>query len=432
MKHVFFLVSCVCLYGLPVKSRSAVFEDVARPELVQEVLDGKRDEALASWWGFDPNDSTECLQKAINSHVKKLVIDRQESAWVTRSLTGVSDQEIVLEAGMELTAQKGAFHGKGDCLLFFNECHNVVIRGQHRTGDSPARLRMHKEDYQSDDYEKSEWRHGLSFASCRNVLVQDLAVERTGGDGIYLGVSPSKVPNRHIVIRRVDCNGNNRQGISVISVEDLLIEDCLLRNTNGTPPQAGIDFEPNSWKDVLLNCRLRRCRSEHNSGTGFQICPQYSSERSRPIKIYLEDCVSRNNKQHGIHVCTAQQDAPGGLVRITGFVSKNDGMAGLSSQFNPYDALRIEMVDSVLRDCARKDSFFSPIFVQGVNSDERPGGNIHFKRVVVKDDIDRPFFKTSDPKGNGFKDITGRIVLERRGQRETIVVDEAFLQKMSQ
>jgi hypothetical protein len=89
-------------------------QSVARPELVQEVLTGKRDEARVSWWGFDPTDSTEFLQAAINSRAKRLVIDRQESAWVTRPLTGVSDQEIVFEETTELVALKGGFHAKGD------------------------------------------------------------------------------------------------------------------------------------------------------------------------------------------------------------------------------------------------------------------------------------------------------------------------------
>lgn len=85
------------------------------------------------------------------------------------------------------------------------------------------------------------------------------------------------------------------------------------------------------------------------------------------------------------------------------------------------------MIDSVLRDCARQDGFFPPIFVQGVHSDDRPGGNIHFTRVVVQDDIDRPFLRISDPKGNGLKDVTGQIILVRNGQTETILVDDAWL-----
>ncbi|MDI9434283.1 MAG: right-handed parallel beta-helix repeat-containing protein [Planctomycetota bacterium] len=421
------LVRFVGWYGGLVMPLCVGAADVARPALVGEVLDGKRQEAQASWWGFDPCDSTEFLQDAINSNVRRLVIDRQASAWVTRPLRGVSEQEIVFEAGTELVALKGAFQTKADCLLSFRECHDVSVRGEAGAARSAVRLRMQKTDYQSDAYAKSEWRHGLVFSGCRDVLVQDLTIEQTGGDGIYLGDSSKTGPNRNVVIRRVDCNGNHRQGISVISAENLLIEECLLRHTEGTAPQAGIDFEPNHWTDVLVHCVVRRCLAEGNKGTGYQICPQYLSSRSKPMSIYLEDCVSRNNRQHGIHMCTAQQDAPGGLLRIARFVSENDGMAGLSSQFNPWDAVRIEMIDSVLRDCARQDAFFPPIFVQGVHSDHRPGGNIHFTRVVVQDDIDRPFLRISDPKGNGLKDVTGQIILVRNGQTETIVVDDAWL-----
>lgn len=430
MKHLLG-ISRICLCGLLATPLSVWAQSVARPELVQEVLTGKRDEARVSWWGFDPTDSTEFLQAAINSRAKRLVIDRQESAWVTRPLTGVSDQEIVFEETTELVALKGGFHAKGDCLLSFHDCNHVAIRGVQKAGGKAARLRMHKEDYQSDKYEKSEWRHGVVFSGCQDVLVQDLAIEQTGGDGIYLGASHNRGPNRNVVIRRVDCNGNHRQGISVISAENLLIEGCLLRNTGGTEPQAGIDFEPNGSDDLLVNCVVRHCIAEQNKGTGFQICPQYLNSNSKPMTITLEDCVSRNNRQHGIHLCTAQKDAPSGLVRIARFVSENDGMAGLSSQFNPYDAVRVEMADSILRDCAREDSFFPPIFVQGVNSDSRPGGNIHFANVVVRDDVDRPFLRISDPKGNGLKNITGQIFLERNGHKEIITIDDSWLAEMS-
>ena len=96
--------------------------------------------------------------------------------------------------------------------------------------------------------------------------VEDLRIEKTGGDGIYLGTAPDKIPNRNVLIRGVDCNANNRQGISVISAENLLIDSCQLRNTAGTAPQAGIDFEPNDPTDVLLNCVVRNCTASGNAG----------------------------------------------------------------------------------------------------------------------------------------------------------------------
>ena len=263
-------------------------QDSGKPELVREVLAGKRQEARVSWWGFDPTDSTTHLQEAINSKVQRLILDRQASPWITLPLTGVSDQEIVFEAGTELVALKGAFRATSDCLLSFRECQNVVLRSDRTNGGKSAHIRMRKQDYQSTAYEKSEWRHGVAFFGCRNVLVQDLTIEQTGGDGIYLGAGSKHGPNRQVTIRRVDCNANHRQGISVITAEDLLIEDCRLRHTDGTAPQAGIDFEPNSPQDFLVRCVLRRCIAESNAGTGFQICPQYLTSQSPPISIHLD------------------------------------------------------------------------------------------------------------------------------------------------
>ena len=411
---------------------SPVAKDPGKPELVREVLAGKRQEARVSWWGFDPTDSTAHLQEAIHSKAKRLMLDRQASPWITRPLTGVSDQEIVFEEGTELVALKGAFGAKSDCLLSFRECENVVLRGQRTDGGKSAHIRMHKGDYQSAAYENSEWRHGVAFFGCRNVLVQDLTVEQTGGDGIYLGAGSNHRPNRQVTIRRVDCNANHRQGISVISAEDLLIEDCRLRHTDGTAPKAGIDFEPNSPKDSLVRCVLRRCIAQSNAGTGFQICPQYLTSQSTPISIHLDQCVSRGNQQHAIHLCSNPQDPPVGRLRITGFLAENDAMAGLSVQFNPCDAVRIELEDSILRGCALEDPFFPPLYVQGLDAPGRPAGNLHFKNLTVEDDRDRPILKIRARNGNGIKAVTGNILLKRDGQSQSIVIDDAWLETMCQ
>ncbi|HOY58395.1 MAG TPA: nucleoside hydrolase [Verrucomicrobiota bacterium] len=402
----------------------------AEPQLVREVMAGKRHEARVSWWGFNPEDSTAHLQEAINSKVKRLVLDRQSSAWITRPLIGSSNQEIVFEAGTELVALKGAFRDKGDCLLSFRECENVVLRGDRSDGGQGARIRMHKRDYQSAPYDKSEWRHGLAIFGCRNVLIQDLTIEQTGGDGIYLGAAAGPIPNRQVTIRRVDCNANHRQGISVISAQDLLIEDCRLRHTEGTAPQAGIDFEPNHPADSLVRCVMRRCTAEDNAGTGFQVCPQYMNGTSSPISIHLDQCTSRGNRQHAIHLCSAPKSPPSGHLRITRFLAENDAMAGLSVQFNPYDAVRIEIEDSVFRDCALTERFFPPFYLEGLEADSRPAGNLHFRNVTVKDDRDRPILRIRDRHGNGVKAVTGDIILERNGQKTPITIDDAWLDTM--
>jgi hypothetical protein len=409
--------------ALPANGALAV-EDPERPQWVAEVQAGRRQEARASWWGFDAHDSTAILQKAINSKVKRLIIDRQPSPWVTRPLIGVSGQEIVFESGAEIVALKGAYRARGDCLLTFNQCEDVTLRGEKSESGELPLIRMLKEDYQSAPYEKSEWRHGLAFYECRDVRIEDLRIEKTGGDGIYLGTGPDKVPNRNVVIRGVDCNANHRQGISVISAEDLLIERCLLRNTKGTAPEAGIDFEPNDPADVLTNCVVRSCTATGNAGTAYQLCPQSLAGRSKPISIVLEDCISRDNRQHAIHLCSAPKDPPAGRLQITRFLAEGDAMSGLAVQFNPCDAIRIDLDDVTFRDCAKTDSFFAPLYLQGTGLADRPAGNIHFKRVTVKDEVDRPPFFIRAGKGlrpaEATRDLTGQIVLQRNGQEQTL------------
>ena len=405
-------------------NRVLAAEGLERPEFVAEVKEGRRHEARASWWGFNSHDSTAFLQEAINSNVKRLIIDRQASPWVTGPLTGVSGQEIVFESGAELVALKGAYRGRGDCLLTFNHCERVTVHGKkNEAGELPV-IRMSKEDYQSTSYEKSEWRHGLAFLGCRDVRIEDLRIEKTGGDGIYLGTGPDKISNRDVVIRGLDCNGNHRQGVSVISAENLLIEDCLLRNTAGTAPQAGIDFEPNDPADVLINCVVRNCIASGNAGTGYQICPQFLASASKPLSIVLEDCVSRGNAQHAIHLVSAPKDPPTGRLQITRFLAEGDLMSGLSVQFNPFDAIRIDLNDVTFRHCAKTDSFFAPLYLQGTDLVDRPAGGMHFNRVTVEDEVDRPPFFIRGRKGSRpeevTRDLTGQILLQRNG-RENIL-----------
>jgi len=395
-----------------------------RPQLVVEVREGRRHEARASWWGFDAHDSTAILQTAIDSKVKRLIIDRQPSPWMTRSLTGVSGQEIVFESGAELVALKGAYQGRSDCLLTFSQCAGVTIRGEKSDAGELPVIRMQKEDYQSDAYQKSEWRHGLALLGCRDVRIEDLRIEKTGGDGIYLGTGSDKIPNRNVLIKGVDCNANHRQGISIISAENLLIDRCLLRNTTGTAPQAGIDFEPNDPADVLINCVMKNCIASGNAGTGYQICPQSLAGRSQPISIVLDNCVSRGNAQHAVHLCSAQQDPPAGRLEITHFLAEGDAMSGLAVQFNPCDAIRIDLDDVTFRDCAKTDTFFAPLYLQGTDFVDRPAGNIHFKQVTVKDEVDRPPFFVRGRKGSRpaevTRDITGQILLQRNGRERTL------------
>ena len=64
-----------------------------------------------------------------------------------------------------------------------------------------------------------------------------------------------------------DCvfDRNYRQGFSVISVINLLVERCVFSNTNGTDPQAGVDLEPDFPSHRLTNVTFRDCSYHHST-----------------------------------------------------------------------------------------------------------------------------------------------------------------------
>ena len=315
-----------------------------RPDLVAKVRAGELKEARVSWWGFDGEDSTRFLQAAIDSRVPRLVVDRMEGPWFTSPLRGVSDQEIFFEPGSEVRAKRGAYRGKGECLLRFPKCENVRLSGYGAT------LSMWHADYMQPPYEKSEWRHAVSVLSSRNVVIEGLTIASSGGDGIYLGCCDAKFPrNLDVVIRDVLCHDNHRQGISVISAENLLIENTVMRETHGTPPAAGIDFEPNHPDEVLKNCVMRNCLTVNNEGAGYTTWAGQLNAQSEPLDIRFENCTAFGDRT-SFHFATDSRrgrDVGGRVVLRNCSFEKPRGQA-VSLRENRFGSLRYDISDCVI------------------------------------------------------------------------------------
>jgi hypothetical protein len=324
--------------------------------MVARVVSGELQEAKASWWGFDAEDSTRFLQAAINSKVPRLIVDQQISAWITGPLELVGDQEIVFEDGVELLAKAGLFLGKGDTLLTASNKKNLKLVGLGKG----AVLRMRKSDYHAEPYQKSEHRHGISLKSVENITVENLSIVSSGGDGIYLGVATRGVPCKNVTIRKVVCDDNNRQGISVISADKLLVEDCVLKNTRGTPPAAGIDFEPNGPDEQLTDCVMRRCLVENNGGSGIQLYLIYIEESPTPISVRFEDCVVRGSVDAGfIFSVYTPYDIPDdqlkGSCEVIGCRFENNDYAGIIIDAKRAGLSTVVLKDTTVLNCGKNE-----------------------------------------------------------------------------
>ncbi|SEM47084.1 right-handed parallel beta-helix repeat-containing protein [Nonomuraea pusilla] len=220
--------------------------------------------------GWNPTDTTTTLQTAINKALDQthqspttLFVDRQDGDWVTGPLVigfdpdhlkGPHPLTIVFEPGTVVRAKAGVFDGNPLIFDTIDVCL-ITIAGP-ATGELVsgitiigygATLAMNKTEYNA-----GEWRHTLSVLSGDKITVEGLTLRDSGGDGIYLGVRYDR-PRREsigqtycsdITLRNVRCDNHRRNGMTVISVDGLRVESCEFTGTFGTPPMAGICFEP--------------------------------------------------------------------------------------------------------------------------------------------------------------------------------------------
>jgi len=395
------------------------------PAAVKEVLTGKRLVANAAWWGFDEDDSTDALQGAINSGARNVIIPYMGSDWIVRPIRLVSNQEILFDPGVVITAKKGEFKLTSDNLFKAENKSNVTLRGYGAT------LKMQKEDYIKPDYPQGQWRMIINLAGCTNIKVLGLTLKDSGGDGVYIG--ETKVygdrPSQNIVIRDCIFDNNYRQGISVESVENLRVDNCIFKNTSGTLPSAGIDIEPHNTKGKLTDIVISNCISANNEGAGFAACLNALTAESNDISILFYNCHAIGCKW-GLVLTSYNETGPEGLVEFRNCTSEYTLSSGIWVD-SKTDAFDIRFKSCKVKNCASKkvfpqEKYDFPIFFR-VNKQPptEKRGTIEVNDCYVYDEKPRAAINVSPrTKTNGDLNIKGLLYVRNRfAQRLSLGLD---------
>ncbi|MBN1854935.1 MAG: right-handed parallel beta-helix repeat-containing protein [Pirellulales bacterium] len=416
----------VAFFGLAATNVMLAEDRPRNEKAIADVEAGRVETARASWWGFNPSDATKALQSALNCRAKRVVVECMDRPWIVTTIQLPSDKEIVFEPGVVVEAKRGAFLGKSDCLFLARECKRLALLGEGST------FRMHKSDYHKPPYQLAEWRHALSLRGCEDVTIEGLTLAESGGDGIYLGVGSNNATNRNITIRNVICDGNNRQGISVITAENLLIENCMFMNTRGTAPQAGIDFEPNHFEERLVNCVLRNCRSENNAGHAYHLYLGFMHQKSTPISIRFENCTSKGCEQYSTYVGVANRNGERtvrGSIEYVGCRFDADQGAGVYIRGNEADGckIRFERCAIIRRD--KPESKVAPITIVAPRDLDLDAGNVAIVNCMIRDSLDRqPIALIASPMA-GLRNVSGSLTVESPDGKTAYTLNAEQLEK---
>jgi hypothetical protein len=392
---------------------SAAAPEVNR-QAIEDVRSGKLRVAQAAWWGFDPVESTPSLQAAINSGAEKVIVGKMPGPWIVDKIELAGNQELFFEPGVVVLAKKGAFRGTGDALFTAWGKANIKLTGPGAT------LQMRRADYDGPDYKKAEWRHVLNFHGCSDVTVEGLTLAESGGDGIYLGAGRRGETNRNVVIRDVICDRNYRQGISVITAENLLIENCVLKGTAGTAPEAGIDFEPNSPTERLVNCVMRKCTIENNQGYALHIYARPLDGTSAPVSIRIEDCVTRGTNARSASVITScgPSGAVKGRIEFVNCRFEDAGHAGVNIGSKPPGGVKVRFERCTLADPSDKPRPGAPILFSSHPGDLEDIGGVEFVDFTLRERTERALVQFHNSADVRLRDVTGTMIV-RRGDRQT-------------
>lgn len=259
-----------------------VFISCSEKELLQEnpnVIDVAKFGAT----GNDNEDDTGAIQNAINEASKKgggvvyipegtYLIDAKQSLVIRSNVT----LQLAANAILEAKANRSERYD----ILYIKNVENVKVVGGTIKGDRNIHIGN-----------RGEWGMGIGIYDGKNIVIENVLVRDCWGDGIYIGKNRSRSEN--IILEKVKSVNNRRQGVSITAAHKVTINHCVFSQTNGIPPQAGVDIEPNAT-DTVSNVVIKNSIFDSNENSGILIYT--GAERSFVSDVFVEKCFFVDNR----------------------------------------------------------------------------------------------------------------------------------------
>ncbi len=376
--------------------------------------DIKASKINASTYGYNATDATVAFKNAINSANDTILVDFVGSGiWTVQpcDFSDLSNKTIIFQNNVQLVAKSAAFTNTGNCLFRLIRANHIVVLGYGAT------FRMLKSEYTT-----GEWRHTLSIVNSNNITVKGLNLQDSGGDGIYvsgeLGFGTQLYSNNVYILDCI-CNNHRRQGMSVVSAQNVTVENCIFKNTIGTLPEAGLDLEPDYPAHRMVNVLFKNCQFRDNNGKGIELAFSHLDATSLPISVTFTDCYLTHNYTI---TNTYSPGEIGASSSCTNFPTGNVTFNNCTVENSQWSALTCrKQADSYLitfNNCSFKNvsqtlqNYNNPIWIEVCDySNPNPAfGGIVFNNVCIEFTTQMPFMQVFGwSTSTGLKNVTGLL-----------------------
>jgi len=246
-----------------------------------------------------------------------------------------SHQEIVFQKNSKLVL-KPSSKGKY-ALIHIHGVKGVVIRNIQLEGD--RYIHMGK---------TGEWGMGIDIRNSQNITIYNPHISKFWGDGVYIaGKETDKV-----LIQGGTLKENRRNGVSIVSGNNIHLKNIVIEETKGTWPMSAIDIEPNSSENDYLGKIFIENITSRNNPRGISIVlSNYLSEKSNLIDIKILDFISTGDEI---------------AIKINPFVNKKINNRKVASMRGEVEFKNVQITRSkrnILIQGNSDDYSFAPTFV---------------------------------------------------------------------
>ena len=208
--------------------------------------------------GDDSEHTTKGINAAIEYASKNNIkyIKLEKGNYLIKGITTNNDTSgIILKSNIYLdlngsTIMQEKNSSKAYICISIHECEQVTLSNGIIVGD--------KENHIYDSGTTDEWGHGISIISSKQIDINNIEIYNTTGDGIYISEIYDKnrltpYQTNQVVIENCNIHNTRRQGISIITGENINIYNNEIHDISGTAPQSGIDLESNNRTEEIKN-----------------------------------------------------------------------------------------------------------------------------------------------------------------------------------
>jgi hypothetical protein len=235
-----------------------------------------------TWFGVIGDgitDNSSAIQTILNNTNFSLIyFPKPQVSYRLRTVQMRSNKNIIFEEGTVVEGM-GTLDESQKMVLMY-QVENITIKGNN------VIFKDRRANYTSGQH-----KHIFSLEGVTNVVIDGIAANNSGGDGFYIGTGVQKRYSENVKLLNISADNNRRQGVSIISGRNILINNAVLSNTNGARPSAGIDIEPNAPDEILEGIVINNVTTKNNQGAGIVITLNTLSNTDRIVDIIINNHI---------------------------------------------------------------------------------------------------------------------------------------------